>query len=108
MGERLSFRLKPEATRLGLASVALSLILSLPALAGRSEPQSPDTSWPVRLTDVAESAGLTHPSVYGGLERKRFILETNGCGTGFIDYDGDGWPAAPRPSGTRLSEGSRR
>jgi hypothetical protein len=70
--------------------------------------QSPDPSWPVRFTDVAEKAGLTHPSIYGGIDRKRFILETNGCGTGFIDYDNDGWLDALVLSGTRLEEGSRR
>jgi hypothetical protein len=83
--------------------------LWLPASAGRAaEPQSPDTSWPVRFTDVAERAGLTHPSIYGGLDRKRFILETNGCGTGFLDYDGDGWLDALVLNGTRFEEGSRR
>jgi hypothetical protein len=70
--------------------------------------QSTDPSWPVRFTDVAERAGLTHPSIYGGLDRKRFILETNGCGTGFLDYDGDGWLDALVLSGTRFEEGSRR
>ena len=70
--------------------------------------QSPGSPWPVRFTDVAEKAGLTHPSIYGGLDRKRFILETNGCGTGFIDYDNDGWLDALVLSGSRFEEGSRR
>ena len=39
-------------------------------------------AWPVTFTDIAEQAGLRHPSIYGGVETKRFILETNGCGTG--------------------------
>jgi hypothetical protein len=70
--------------------------------------QAPDSDWPVRFTDVAATAGLIHPSVYGGLDRKRFILETNGCGTGFLDYDGDGWLDALVLSGTRFEEDSRR
>ena len=78
------------------------------AIATIAAGQSPDPAWPVRLTDVAESAGLTQPSIYGGLDRKRFILETNGCGTGFLDYDGDGWLDALVLSGTRFEEGSRR
>jgi hypothetical protein len=57
--------------------------------------------------DVAERAGLTRPSVYGGLERKRFIIETNGAGVAWIDYDNDGWVDALVLSGTRLEEGSR-
>ena len=64
--------------------------------------------WPVRFTDVAEQAGLTHPSVYGESERKRFIIETNGCGTAFVDYDRDGWLDALVLSGTRLEPNGRR
>jgi enediyne biosynthesis protein E4 len=64
--------------------------------------------WPVSLVDVAESAGLRHPSIYGGVEHKRFIVETNGAGVAFIDYDNDGWLDVLVLSGTRLEEGSRR
>ena len=63
--------------------------------------------WPVRLVDVAAPAGLRHPSIYGGLDRKRFIIETNGAGVAFVDYDGDGWLDALVLSGTRLKEGAR-
>ena len=44
-----------------------------------------------RFTDIAAQAGLTHPVVYGGVERKQYIIETVGCGAAFIDYDNDGW-----------------
>ena len=64
--------------------------------------------WRVRLVDVTEPAGLTRVSVYGGLERKRFIIETNGAGVAWIDYDNDGWVDALVLSGTRLEEGSRQ
>jgi hypothetical protein len=64
--------------------------------------------WPVQFVDVAASAGLTHPSIYGGLERKRFIIETNGAGVAWIDYDRDGWVDALVLSGTRLADGERR
>lgn len=56
---------------------------------------------------MAARAGLTHPSVYGGIDRKRFIIETNGCGSAFIDYDNDGWIDALVLSGTRLAAGAR-
>jgi enediyne biosynthesis protein E4 len=65
-------------------------------------------AWPVAFTDVAERAGLVYPSIYGGLERKRFIIETNGCGTAFIDFDNDGWIDALVLSGARLAAGARR
>lgn len=54
------------------------------------------------FTDVAEKAGLTQPTVYGGIERKRYIIETNGCGVAFYDYDQDGWMDLLVLSGTRL------
>jgi hypothetical protein len=66
------------------------------------------SDWPVRLVDVATQAGLSRPSVYGGLERKRFIIETNGAGVAWIDYDNDGWVDALVLSGTQLEESSRR
>ena len=52
--------------------------------------------------------GLTHPSIYGGVDRKRFIIETNGAGVALVDYDNDGWLDALVLSGTRLEEGARR
>jgi hypothetical protein len=51
---------------------------------------------------------LTHPSIYGGIDRKRFIIETNGAGVAWLDYDGDGWVDALVLSGTRLADGERR
>jgi enediyne biosynthesis protein E4 len=64
-------------------------------------------SWAVRFTDVAERAGLRDTTVYGGVDRKRFIIETNGAGVALLDYDQDGWLDAFILSGTRLTEGSR-
>jgi enediyne biosynthesis protein E4 len=61
----------------------------------------------VSFTDVADRAGLKHPSVYGGLDRKRFITETNGCGVALLDFDDDGFLDALVLSGTRLAEGTR-
>lgn len=58
-----------------------------------------------RLTDIAKEAGLTEPIVYGGVETKKYILETIGCGVAFIDYDNDGWLDIFLLSGSRL-EGS--
>ena len=65
------------------------------------------TPWPVSFTDIAERAGLRDPVVYGGLDRKRFIIETNGAGVALVDYDRDGWLDALVLSGTTLKEGTR-
>ena len=64
-------------------------------------------AWGVTFTDVAATAGLRHESVYGGVDRKRFIIETNGAGVALIDVDRDGWLDAFVLSGTRLGEGAR-
>jgi enediyne biosynthesis protein E4 len=57
-----------------------------------------------RFTDVAKDAGLTHPSVYGGVDGKSFIIEVVGCGVAFLDYDNDGWLDVFVLSGTRLDK----
>ncbi|HEY8151511.1 MAG TPA: VCBS repeat-containing protein, partial [Vicinamibacteria bacterium] len=68
----------------------------------------PDHSaWAVSLVDVAARAGLTAPSLYGGVDRKRFIIETNGAGVALLDYDNDGGLDALVLGGTRLADGSR-
>jgi len=53
--------------------------------------------------DVAASAGLRAPVIYGGVENKKYILEATGCGCAFIDYDNDGWIDIFLLSGTRLT-----
>jgi hypothetical protein len=56
----------------------------------------------VTFLDIADRAGLTDPVVYGGFEKKRYIVETNGCGVAFLDYDDDGWLDILLLTGTRL------
>jgi enediyne biosynthesis protein E4 len=82
------------------------LILVAAGLAAFAPQQTADR-WPVSFTDVGARAGLVHPSIYGGIDRKRFIIETNGCGTAFVDYDNDGWIDALVLSGTRLAASAR-
>jgi len=82
-------------------------VLSLLTATVTTIPASQTTPWPVTFTDVAAEAGLVHPSMYGGLDRKRFIIETNGSGVALVDVDDDGWLDAFVLSGTRLKEGSR-
>ena len=55
-----------------------------------------------RFTDVAASAGLVAPVIYGGVEHYEYILEANGCGCAFFDYDNDGWIDIFLLSGTRI------
>ena len=55
-----------------------------------------------QFVDVAQAAGLTAATIYGGIENKKYILEATGCGCAFIDYDNDGWIDIFLLSGTRL------
>jgi enediyne biosynthesis protein E4 len=89
----------------GLAIAALSGPLAGHPESNRQTAAAP--AWPVTFTDVAREAGLTHPSIYGGLDRKRFIIETNGAGVALADVDRDGWLDVFVLSGTRLEEGAR-
>jgi enediyne biosynthesis protein E4 len=56
-----------------------------------------------RFTDIAKDAGLTAPTIYGGVDKKDYITETVGCGCAFIDYDNDGWLDIFVLSGTRMN-----
>ena len=55
-----------------------------------------------RFTDVAKEAGLTEPTIYGGIDSKGYIIEVVGCGVAFLDYDNDGWQDLFVLNGTRL------
>lgn len=60
------------------------------------------SDFPVTFVDVAGRVGLSEPIVYGGLEHKKYIIETNGSGVAFLDYDNDGWVDILLLNGTRL------
>jgi len=54
------------------------------------------------FVDVAAKAGLVAPIIYGGQESNKYIIESDGCGCAFLDYDNDGWMDIFLLSGTRL------
>ena len=47
---------------------------------------------PAWFVDVASNAGITVRNVNGGIDSKRYIIESTGSGVAIIDYDRDGWP----------------
>ncbi|HEX3435248.1 MAG TPA: VCBS repeat-containing protein, partial [Pseudacidobacterium sp.] len=79
-------------------------------------PQEPTATQKVKETppianfvDIAEKAGLTAPTVFGGIDAKKYIIETTGTGVAIFDYDNDGWPDIFVVNGTmleRLPEGA--
>ena len=89
-----------------------SLLLSSPLhLAGQGmasrgvrpapRPKPSGKPFPVTFTDVAPRAGLTTPVVYGEEYIKKYIVEANGPGIAFFDYDRDGWLDIFLVNGTR-------
>jgi len=88
-----------------LALTSLSLHAAAQPIRSTSttgESRNEANDFPVTFVDVAERAGLSEPTIYGGVERKRFIIETNGCGVAFVDYDNDNWTDILLLNGTRL------
>jgi hypothetical protein len=54
------------------------------------------------FVDIAAKAGLTAKITYGGVDTKKYILETTGTGVAIFDYDNDGWPDIFLVNGTTL------
>jgi hypothetical protein len=54
------------------------------------------------FTDLSEKAGLTMTNVFGGVDTKKYIIETTGTGIAIFDYDNDGWPDIFIVNGTTL------
>ena len=69
----------------------------------QAKPKESGRPFDAYFTDVAASAGLTAPVIYGPVDHKDYILEANGCGCAFFDYDNNGWIDILLLSGTRLS-----
>jgi hypothetical protein len=72
--------------------------LGLPLLAF-----APSSEARIQLIDIAAKAGLIAPVVYGNPDKKKYILETNGCGIAFFDYDQDGWLDIFVPGGSQIA-----
>jgi enediyne biosynthesis protein E4 len=95
--------------RASAVSSLLSVFFGILTVAPDSRQSPAATSpWSVTFTDVAKEAGLIHPTIYGGVDRKRFIIETNGSGVALVDTDRDGWLDVLTLTGTRLEEGARK
>lgn len=84
-----------------VACVLETLVFS--ALGEQAKSAKSSKSSPVaNFIDIAEQAGLTVPTVYGGVDSKKYIIETTGTGVAIFDYDNDGWPDIFIVNGTTL------
>jgi hypothetical protein len=82
-----------EFLLLGTAASTMALAQGIASRGVKPQPRGKPSGLPflAHFTDVAAAAGLTAPTVYGGIDHKQFIFETVGCGVAFFDYDNDGW-----------------
>ena len=94
---------------LQMRNIALSLFLLLMSVGTHAalpqEPQrKPETGEKkvAYFVDEAAKAGLSDPNTFGGVDTKKFILETTGTGVAIFDYDNDGWPDIFVVNGTTL------
>jgi hypothetical protein len=72
-------------------------------------PFTTQSEQPARLADfedIADKAGLTMMNVFGGVDTKKYIIETTGTGVAIFDYDNDGWPDIFIVNGTTLDGAS--
>jgi enediyne biosynthesis protein E4 len=65
----------------------------------------PEPAW---FIDIAPQAGLRMKNVNGGVDAKKYIIETTGSGVAIFDYDNDGWPDIFLVNGTTLDKTKER
>jgi hypothetical protein len=92
----------------GMRRFLLFLAISVLSSAGTFFAQAPasvsDKSSVAQFLDVAETSGLTMRNVFGGIDTKKYIIETTGTGVAIFDYDNDGWPDIFFVNGTTLED----
>src|SRR5438445_9237179 len=89
---------------LSLAIGTLVCFVIPPRFSAQSSSVAPAEK-PSRLADfedVAAKAGITMRIVFGGINTKKYIIETTGTGAAIFDYDNDGWPDIFIVNGTTL------
>jgi hypothetical protein len=88
-----------------VGSIVWLIVLGVATAAPAQQPYPATTEHapPAWFVDVAGKAGITVRDVNGGVESKRYIIETTGSGVAILDYDRDGWPDIFVVNGQRLS-----
>jgi enediyne biosynthesis protein E4 len=89
----------PTIFRLWLGLMILTFSLPLLSQTAQKAISNPGIA---NFEDSAEKAGLTAVTVFGGVDTKRYIIETTGTGVAILDYDNDGWPDIFIVNGTTL------
>jgi enediyne biosynthesis protein E4 len=89
-------------------AVVTGFLFAMQTCAPSSPPKSPQKSESAQpnkiayFVDEAAKAGLIANNVFGGVDTKKYIIETTGTGVAIFDYDNDGWPDIFVVNGTTL------
>jgi len=89
-------------------AVVTGFLFAMQTCAPSSPPKSPQKSESAEpnkiayFVDEAAKAGLIANNVFGGVDTKKYIIETTGTGVAIFDYDNDGWPDIFVVNGTTL------
>src|SRR5262245_60949852 len=85
-----------------VCAVLASALFALQGITLHAQEKTPKTNSVAYFTDEALKRGLTAPNVFGGVDTKKYIIETTGTGVAIFDYDNDGWPDIFVVNGTTL------
>jgi hypothetical protein len=85
-----------------LSWISLALLLSSSLLFSAVQLPKVNPKPLAHFTDIAKKVGLIDPVVFGGVDTKKYIIETTGTGVAIFDYDNDGWPDIFIVNGTSL------
>src|SRR5215469_9937703 len=78
-------------------------VLQTPGTASKARTANASAVAGFSFKDITKEAGLgAAVNSCGGVEKKQYILEENGCGVALFDYDNDGWLDIFMVNGTRL------
>jgi hypothetical protein len=80
----------------------LCVFSALLFLSSQAPAQHQETPRLANFEDVAEKAGLDMKTIFGGVDTKKYIIETTGTGVAIFDYDNDGWPDIFIVNGTTM------
>jgi enediyne biosynthesis protein E4 len=100
MNQAFSLKSPRQFVRRSIQTAFFTVLLI--AIAAAQAPPNTQSSPIANFTDLAEKAGLTMTTVFGGKDTKKYIIETTGTGVAIFDYDNDGWPDIFLVNGTTL------
>ncbi len=89
----------------GTAFLLFLLSVTNSSFAQQAAKPAPSRAPIANFLDIAEKAGLTMSEIFGGLDSKKYIIETTGTGVALFDYDNDGWLDIFIVNGTTLEAG---